>query len=114
MFSLELPQQGDSNEYTQYTIFNIEKKITINYPKSGKQAISVREAIEVLLYMVYMYIIVWCYYCVEYESLAEYLYVFSRNIPVLRIHIYSKIFYLLFFYDQINFCETFPDILTLI
>ena len=34
MFSLELPHRGDSNEYTKYTIFNIEKKIALNYPKS--------------------------------------------------------------------------------
>ena len=66
MFSLESPHRGDSNEYTQYTIFNIKK----NCPKlsqicsygflfqgtqervrnsHGKQAISVR-ATEVLLY----------------------------------------------------------------
>ena len=32
---LELPHQGDSNEYTQYTIFNIHKKITLNCPKSA-------------------------------------------------------------------------------
>ena len=68
MFSLESPHRGDSNEYTQYTIFNMNKKDTINYPKSasmgflfqgtqervrnsrGKLAISVR-AIEVLLYI---------------------------------------------------------------
>ena len=37
---LESPHRGDSNEYTQYTIFNIKKKITQNYPKSA--AISVR------------------------------------------------------------------------
>ena len=67
MFSLESPHWGDSNENTQYTVFNIKKKITLNYPKSagkeffflgtqervrnsrGKRAISVR-AIEVLLY----------------------------------------------------------------
>ena len=67
VFSLESPQRGDSNEYTQHTIFNIKKrKITLNYPKSaamgffqgteklvrnshGKRAINVR-AIEVLLY----------------------------------------------------------------
>ena len=30
----ESPNRGDSNEYTQYTIFNIKKKITLNYPKS--------------------------------------------------------------------------------
>ena len=35
VFSLELPHQGNSNEYTEYTIFNIKKKITQNYPKSA-------------------------------------------------------------------------------
>ena len=35
VFSLESPHWGDSNEYTQYTIFNIKKKITLNYPKSA-------------------------------------------------------------------------------
>ena len=30
LFSLESPHRGDSNEYTQYTIFNIKKKITLN------------------------------------------------------------------------------------
>ena len=35
VFSLELPQRGDSNEYTQYTIFNMKKKITLNYPRSA-------------------------------------------------------------------------------
>ena len=36
MFSLESPHQGDSNKYTQYTIFNtIKIKITVNYPKSA-------------------------------------------------------------------------------
>ena len=34
-FSLESPHRGDLNEYTQYTIFNIKKKITQNYPKSA-------------------------------------------------------------------------------
>ena len=34
MFSLESPHRGDSNEYTQYTVFNIKKKITQNYLKS--------------------------------------------------------------------------------
>ena len=33
MFSLESPQQCDSNEYTQYTIFNMNKKKTLNYLK---------------------------------------------------------------------------------
>ena len=35
VFSLESPHGGDSNEYTQYTIFNIKKKITLNNPKSA-------------------------------------------------------------------------------
>ena len=34
MFSLESPHQVDSNEYTQYTIFNEKKKSTLNYLKS--------------------------------------------------------------------------------
>ena len=34
MFLLESPQQGDSNEYTQYTIFSIRKKISF-YHKSA-------------------------------------------------------------------------------
>ena len=67
VFSLGSLYRDDSNEYTQYTIFSIEKKITLNYPKSadrdffqgnqkrvrnsrGKRAISVR-ATEVLLYI---------------------------------------------------------------
>ena len=67
MFSLESPHLGDSNEYIQYNIFNIKKKITLITPKSaaigfflrtqervrksrGKRAISVR-ATEVLLYL---------------------------------------------------------------
>ena len=33
MFSLESPHRGDSNEYIQYTIFNIKKKL--NYLKSA-------------------------------------------------------------------------------
>ena len=33
MFSLELPQRGDSNEYTQYANFSTKKKITLNYSK---------------------------------------------------------------------------------
>ena len=66
VFSLESPHWGDSNENTQYTVFNIKKKITWNFPNlplrdyfqgtqervrnsRGKRAISVR-AIEVLLY----------------------------------------------------------------
>ena len=35
MFSLESPHRGDSNEYTQYTIFNTQKKISLSYFKSA-------------------------------------------------------------------------------
>ena len=66
VFSLESPHRGDSNKYTQYTIFNSKKEIDLNYLKSaamgffprdsstssnshGKRATSVR-VIEVLLY----------------------------------------------------------------
>ena len=37
MFSLESPHRGDSNEYTKHTIFNIKKKITLNYFFLGTQ-----------------------------------------------------------------------------
>ena len=33
MFSLESPHLGNSNEYTQYIIFNIMNEITLNYTK---------------------------------------------------------------------------------
>ena len=42
MFLLELPHQGDSNEYTQYTFFNIKKKMALNYPKSAAMDFSKR------------------------------------------------------------------------
>ena len=35
MFTLESPHRGDSNEYTQFTIFNMKKKNTLDYPKSA-------------------------------------------------------------------------------
>ena len=35
VFSLESPHRGDSNENTQYTIFNRKKKMFLNYPKSA-------------------------------------------------------------------------------
>ena len=35
MFSLESPHRGDSNVCTQDTIFNMNKKNTLNYPKSA-------------------------------------------------------------------------------
>ena len=39
VFSLESPHWGDSNGYTQYTVFNIKKKITLNYPKFAAKGI---------------------------------------------------------------------------
>ena len=62
VFSLESPHRGDSNEYTQNTIFNIKEKSTLKFPKSaargffqgtqkrardsrGKQAISGRDTV---------------------------------------------------------------------
>ena len=66
VFSLESPHRGDSNEYTQYTVFNVKKEksrliISNLQPRDfflgtqervrnshGKRAISVR-ATEVLL-----------------------------------------------------------------
>ena len=35
MFTLESPQRGDSYEYTQYTIFSMNMKNCLNYPKSA-------------------------------------------------------------------------------
>ena len=35
VFSLESPHRGDSNEYTQYTFFNIQKKISQYHPRSA-------------------------------------------------------------------------------
>ena len=35
MFSLESRHRGDSNEYTHFTIFSMNKKNTLNYPKSA-------------------------------------------------------------------------------
>ena len=69
MFSLESPHRGDSNEYTQYTIFSIKKKIILKNCRKfgavgffqetqervrnsrGRRAISVRDT-AVLLYFI--------------------------------------------------------------
>ena len=40
MFSLESQHRGDSNEYTQHTILNMNKKETMNYPKSAAMSFS--------------------------------------------------------------------------
>ena len=44
MFSLESPHRGDSNEYTQYTIFNMNKKSTLNYSKSADMGFFPRDS----------------------------------------------------------------------
>ena len=44
VFSLESPHRGDSNEYTQYTIFNIKQKFTINFPKSAPMGLFPRDS----------------------------------------------------------------------
>ena len=44
VYSLESPHWGDSNEYTQYTVFNIKKKITLNYPKSAAKGFFPRDS----------------------------------------------------------------------
>ena len=42
--SLESPHRGDSNENTQYTIFNMNKKNTRNYPKSAAMGFFPRDS----------------------------------------------------------------------
>ena len=42
VFSLESPHLGDSNEYKQYTMFNI--KNTLNYHKSAAMVIFTRKS----------------------------------------------------------------------
>ena len=44
VFSLESPHRGDSNEYTLYTVFNIKKKITLNYPKPAAKGFFPRDS----------------------------------------------------------------------
>ena len=48
MFSSESPHRGDSNEYSQYTIFNIKLKITLNFPKSTAMGFSLQGTQEQL------------------------------------------------------------------
>ena len=44
MLSLQSPHWGDSNENTQYTIFNMNKKNTLNYPKSAAMGFCPRDS----------------------------------------------------------------------
>ena len=43
VFTLESPHRGDS-KYTQYTIFNMNKKNTLNYPKSAAMGFSPKDS----------------------------------------------------------------------
>ena len=44
VLSLESPRGGDSNEYTQYTIFNITRKIDLNYLKAAAMGFFPRDS----------------------------------------------------------------------
>ena len=44
VFSLESPHRGDSNEFTQYTIFSMNKINTLNYPKSAAMGFFLRDS----------------------------------------------------------------------
>ena len=45
MFSLESPHGGDSNEYTQYTMFNLKRKIDLNYLRSAAMGFFPKDSI---------------------------------------------------------------------
>ena len=55
MFSLESPHRGDSNDYTKHTIFNIKKKITLNYFFLGVNEPSVFEPLKFYCICKYQY-----------------------------------------------------------
>ena len=44
VISLESPHRGDSNEYTRYTIYNMNKINTLNYPKSAAMDLFPRDS----------------------------------------------------------------------
>ena len=44
VFSLESPHRGDATEYTQYSIFNIKRKIDLNYLKSAAMGFFPRDS----------------------------------------------------------------------
>ena len=43
-FSSESPHRGDSNEYTQYTIFSMNNNNTLNYPVSAAMGYFARDS----------------------------------------------------------------------
>ena len=58
MFSLELPHRGNSNEYTQYTIFNVKKKkekITLVGPKSAATRFFSKDLLFVVALLFYVH-----------------------------------------------------------
>ena len=46
MFSLESPQRGDSNEYTQNIISQYKKKVIVKYPKSATTCMGPKNEFE--------------------------------------------------------------------
>ena len=44
VFTLESPHRGDSNEYTQYTIFSMNLKNFLNYPKPAAMGFFPRDS----------------------------------------------------------------------
>ena len=46
VFLLESHHSGDSNKYTQNTVFNINKKITLKYPKSAAKEFFAKNEFE--------------------------------------------------------------------
>ena len=97
MFSLESPRSGDSNEYIQYTIFNIKKrKSPYIIPETqerarnsrGKRAISVR-ATEVLLYLfIYLNSILFCLLFIYF--VISLIYILNKIFHVVRVYIIRK------------------------
>ena len=49
MFSLESPHQGDSNEYTQHTIFNIKKTRMVVHGQLVEPAVCLSDLYDVFL-----------------------------------------------------------------
>ena len=43
MFLFKLPHRGDSNEYTQFTIFNIKRKIDLNLKSAAMEFLRLKE-----------------------------------------------------------------------
>ena len=61
VFSLESPQRGDSNVYTQCTIFIIKREITPDYPKSAAKKLvkDIKPPSNLLLLRSYVILLLW-------------------------------------------------------